>query len=81
MVLGISDGPYALNFHALADFQRRWHSNTTEGYTDFMAEMGDFFLEPMLSVRYLQFSADKGNPVGCIGSFHSMFAVHLSTLL
>lgn len=67
--------PIILRF---ADVLCRWHSNTTDGYGKFIADLGDRFFKNLKSVKRLEFVADKGNVVGCEGMRHGMLVCHFA---
>jgi hypothetical protein len=48
-----------------------WHSNTTEGYLDFISDLSGYFFDHLTAIRRLEFVADPENPVGCEGMRHS----------
>ena len=48
-----------------------WHSNTTDGYLDFLFQLGNYFFHHAQTLKRLYIKADAENPYGCEGFRHA----------
>lgn len=57
-----------------------WHSNTTEGYLCFIADVGRLIFDNLASLKRLEFMSDAQNPAGCEGMRHSALPFRPDTM-